>query len=138
MVRKSATRRTGCPINFGLEIFGDRWMLLILRDLLLQNKRRFQELLNSDEGIATNILSDRLKKLEAAGVIDRSPDPADGRKVIYRATEKGIELVPVLLEIAAWGAVHDAKTDAPADFVPGFKGDRDRTIAAFVARLREE
>ena len=131
-------RRTGCPINFGLEIFGDRWTLLILRDLLLQNKRRFQELLQSDEGIATNILADRLKRLEAAGVIDRSSDPADGRKVIYRATEKGIALVPVLLEIAAWGATHDAKTDAPADFAPGFKSDREATIAAFTARLRDE
>ncbi len=138
MARKTAMRRTGCPINFGLEIFGDRWTLLILRDLLLQNKRRFQELLNSDEGIATNILADRLKRLEAAGVIDRSSDPADGRKVIYRATEKGVALVPVLLEIAAWGATHDAKTDAPADFVPGFKADRAGTIAAFTARLRDD
>ena len=74
-------RRTGCPINFGLEIFGDRWTLLILRDLLLQNKRRFQELLQSDEGIATNILADRLKRLEAAGVIDQAL-AADGPVVV--------------------------------------------------------
>lgn len=122
-------RRSGCPISFSLDVFGDRWTLLILRDLLLKGKRHFRELANSDEGIATNILSDRLKRLESSGIIVRSRDADDRRQIIYSATEKGLGLIPVLLELAAWGATHDPQTDAPAEFVPGFTRDRDAVIA---------
>lgn len=122
-------RRSGCPISFSLDVFGDRWTLLVLRDLLLKGKRHFRELANSDEGIATNILSDRLKRLETSGIVVRSQDANDRRQVIYSATDKGMGLIPVLLELAAWGATHDPETDAPAEFVPGFTRDRDAVIA---------
>jgi len=122
-------RRSGCPISFSLDVFGDRWTLLVLRDLLLKGKRHFRELAASDEGIATNILTDRLKRLERSGIIVRSRDENDGRQVIYSATEKGLGLIPVLLELAAWGATHDPETDAPSDFVPSFQRDREAVIA---------
>ena len=99
--------RSRCPINYALEIFGDRWTLLLLRDLILFGKERYRELLASEEGIATNILADRLKRLEISGIITRERDPEDGRQFIYRTTEEGLALTPVLLEIAAWASVHD-------------------------------
>jgi DNA-binding HxlR family transcriptional regulator len=137
MMKDAARRRSDCPINYALGIFGDSWTLLVLRDLLLKNRRHFRELLAAEEGIATNILADRLKRLEAHGVITREVDPADRRQVVYRATKKGIALVPVLLEITAWGAQHDERTAAPSSFVRTFKADRAGMIARFVRRLRD-
>ncbi len=124
-------RGTGCPITYGLDVFGDRWTLLVLRDLLLFEKKRYSELQASAEGIATNILSDRLKRLEAAGIVTRSRDPEDRRQFIYRVTEKGLSLVPVLLEIAAWGATHDEKTAAPDGFAERFYADRESLYANY-------
>jgi len=123
--------RSHCPINYSLEIFGDRWTLLLLRDLLLLGRRHFRELLNSEENIASNILTERLKRLEQHNIITRRADPDDGRQYIYEPTVKGLSLVPVLLEIAAWGATHDPKTSAPKDFVKNFRTDRDSVIANF-------
>ncbi len=127
----SDSLRSHCPINYSLEIFGDRWTLLLLRDLLLLSQRHFRELLNSEENIASNILTERLKRLEQHGIITRSADPDDGRQYLYEPTDKGLSLVPVLLEIAAWGADHDPKTSAPKDFVKNFRADRDAVIANF-------
>ena len=135
MASATTDRRSGCPISFALDIFGDRWTLLVLRDLLLQNKRHFRELLGAEEGIASNILADRLKRLEAYGVIAREADPEDGRRQICRVTDRGIALIPVLLEIAAWGAAYDAQTAAPDNFPATFRADRDAMIAGFVKRL---
>ncbi len=99
-------RRSGCPVSISLEIFGDRWSLLIIRDLMVRGFRTFKEFEHSGEGIATNILSDRLQKLEAHGIICTEPEESDGRRVNYRLTEKGIALAPVLLELLIWGARH--------------------------------
>jgi len=96
--------RSPCPIATALDLFGDRWTLLVLRDLLLFDKHRYREFLASPEAIASNILSDRLKRLEGAGLIDKTTDPADARQMIYSATDKGRSLLPILREIAAWGA----------------------------------
>lgn len=120
----SADRRSGCPISYSLDVFGDRWTLLVLRDALLFGKQRYREFLASDEGIASNILSDRLKRLEAAGIVTRGIDPDDKRQVIYQATPKGRGLLPVLLEIAAWGARHDDDGNAPKSFAERFYRDR--------------
>jgi DNA-binding HxlR family transcriptional regulator len=95
--------RSGCPINLTVEILGDRWSLVILRDIALLGKRHFRELLESDEGISSNILSDRLKMLVDEGMLTRSSDPTHKQKVIYSLTEKSITLVPVLAQIAIWG-----------------------------------
>ena len=124
-------KKSLCPINYGLEIFGDRWTLLVLRDLLLRGRRRFSELAACEERIATNILTDRLKRLERHGILNRREDQADRRQLVYEPTEKGLTLVPVLLEIAAWGATHDPETGAPPDFAAAYYADRDRLIANY-------
>ena len=131
------TRRSDCPISFSLDIFGDRWTLLVLRDLLLKRKRHFRDLA-AEEGIATNILTDRLRRLEAWGILRREPDPADGRQRIYLATERGLELTRILVEIAAWGAATDPKTGAPDGFVEIFETDREAYIQATIDAYRSE
>lgn len=99
--------RSGCPINLTLETLGDRWSLIVIRDLMFGNRRHFRELLTqSEEGIASNILAARLKRLEAAGLISRRSDPSHKQKAIYSLTEAGIELVPLLAQMGAWGRRH--------------------------------
>src|SRR3984957_15890501 len=105
--KPSAKWRSGCPLNASVEMLGDRWSLLIIRDMMLRGFRRYKEFLESYEGIATNILADRLRKLEAYGVIAPERDASDGRKVIYRLTAKGISLAPVMSEMVLWAAAHD-------------------------------
>jgi DNA-binding HxlR family transcriptional regulator len=106
--KKSAfDRRSGCPLNASVEMLGDRWSLLIIRDMMLLGYRTFKEFLNSYEKIATNILADRLKRLENYGIISSAPDPADGRKSIYSLTPKGLGLAPVLTEMVLWAAAHE-------------------------------
>ena len=100
-------RRSGCPLNASVEMLGDRWSLLILRDMMLRGFRSYKEFLGSYEGIATNILADRLRRLEAYGIITTERDPSDGRKVIYLLTAKGIDLAPVLTEMVLWAAGHE-------------------------------
>jgi DNA-binding HxlR family transcriptional regulator len=99
--------RSLCPINLSLEILGDRWSLLILRDMIFGGRRHFRELLQkSDEGIASNILADRLKRLMEAGILTRADDPTHKQKAIYSLTEAGVQLVPVFAMIGAWGRRH--------------------------------
>jgi DNA-binding HxlR family transcriptional regulator len=100
-------RRSGCPLNASVEMLGDRWSLLIIRDMMLQDYHSFNQFLNSHERIATNILSDRLKRLESYGIIASTPDPSDGRKLIYSLTKKGQGLAPVLTEMVLWAAAHE-------------------------------
>ena len=126
-------RRSDCPIAFALEIIGDRWTLLVIRDLLLRGKRRFSEMHASPEQIATNVLSDRLKRLEDQGILLRSPDPQDGRKVLYSLTRAGRELAPALLEIIAWGAKHGPDSAAPASFLERMKTDRSGLLDELLA-----
>jgi DNA-binding HxlR family transcriptional regulator len=96
--------RSGCPINLTLEVVGDKWSLLIIRDIIFGNRRHFRELLTkSEEGISSNILADRLKTLMEEGILTRADDPTHKQKGIYSLTEKGIELLPVLCQMAVWG-----------------------------------
>ncbi|HEY6026796.1 MAG TPA: helix-turn-helix domain-containing protein [Pseudolabrys sp.] len=96
--------RSGCPINLTLEVIGDRWSLLVIRDIIFGNRRHFRELLTrSEEGISSNILADRLKTLMEQGILTRTDDPTHKQKGIYSLTEKGIELVPVIAQMAFWG-----------------------------------
>jgi len=117
--------KSSCPITYSLDIFGDRWSLLVLRDLILHGKTRFAEMLASDEQIASNILADRLQRLECLGLIAREPDPEDRRQKVCKVTAKGLTLTPVLLEIAAWGASNDRHTGAPSSFARAFYDDRE-------------
>jgi DNA-binding HxlR family transcriptional regulator len=99
--------RSGCPINLTLETLGDRWSLIVIRDLMFGNRRYFRELLTrSEEGIASNILADRLKRLEKAGLVSRRRDPSHKQKAIYSLTEASIALVPLLAHLGAWGLRH--------------------------------
>jgi len=105
--KSSAKRRSGCPLNASVEMLGDRWSLLIIRDMMLLGRRTFKEFLDSYERPATNILADRLRKLEAFGIISIERDPSDGRKLIYHLTPKGIDLAPVLTEMVLWAGRHE-------------------------------
>lgn len=105
------TRRSGCPINLTLEQLGDPWSLIVIRDLMFGNRRGYGELLaRSEEGIASNILADRLKRLVAAGLLTKHPDPQHRQKSVYALTEPGIQLVPLLAHMGAWGRRHAAPT----------------------------
>src|SRR5258708_8747576 len=107
-------RRSSCPVNASLEIFGDRWSLLIIRDLMMRGYHTYKEFLSSDEGIATNILAERLQRLEAAGIITTSRDAEDRRQVGYRLTDKSIELPTIQVELILWSAQHEATGAPPA------------------------
>jgi DNA-binding HxlR family transcriptional regulator len=120
--------RSGCPVSISLERFGDRWSLLIIRDLMVRGYRTFKQFQESGEGIATNILSGRLRTLASAGIISVESDPADGRRLNYRLTEKGIDLAPVLLEMLIWGTRHE-ETGAPCAFIERMAKNREEILA---------
>jgi DNA-binding HxlR family transcriptional regulator len=109
MSRKKASpkRRSECPLNASVEMLGDRWSLLIVRDMMLRGFRSYKEFVECYEGIATNILADRLSKLQAYGIIVAERDPKDARKITYSLTAKGIGLAPVLTEMVLWAAAHE-------------------------------
>lgn len=119
-------RRSDCPIHYALETFGDRWTLLVLRDLLLKSRSSYSDFLHAEEGIATNILADRLQRLQEDGLVVHG---ADGR---YRPTGKALDLLPVLVEMILWSATYDEDTAAPAAFIKRAREDRN----ALVAELR--
>ncbi|MBT2299558.1 helix-turn-helix transcriptional regulator [Variovorax paradoxus] len=96
-------QRSLCPINLALEIFGDKWSLLIVRDLMFAGKRHYRELLQSEEGISSNILAERLGKLVEAGILTKEEDPSHKQKAIYSLTPMGVDLLPVLANIGIWG-----------------------------------
>jgi DNA-binding HxlR family transcriptional regulator len=99
--------RLGCPINLTLEVLGDRWSLIVIRDIMFGNRRHFRELMTlSDEGVASNVLADRLKRLLRAGLLSKSDNPAHKQKAVYNLTEAAIELVPLLAQMGAWGRRH--------------------------------
>lgn len=117
-------RRSECPISYGLDFFGDRWSLLIVRDIALKGKKHYGEFAEAGEGIATNILASRLKHLLESGIIEKHPDPAHGSKRIYRLTEKGIDLLPVILEIIVWSAKHDPESPVTRAYLDRATCDR--------------
>jgi DNA-binding HxlR family transcriptional regulator len=119
-----------------VETLGDRWSLLIIRDMMLRGFRSYKEFLESHERIATNILADRLRKLEAYGIISAKPDPSDGRKLIYLLTPKGIDLAPVLTEMVLWAAAHEETGNQP--LVRKLRKDKDKFMAAVRQRWAEK
>lgn len=124
-------RRSGCPLNASVEMLGDRWSLLIIRDMMLRGSQSYKEFLQCFEGIATNILADRLHRLVDYGIITTQPDRWDGRKVIYRLTQKGIDLAPVLTEMVLWAAAHGDTGNQP--LVQLMRKDK----AKFIAEVRQ-
>lgn len=113
-------------MNASVEMLGDRWSMLIIRDMMVRGFRTFKEFLGSDEGIATNMLADRLRRLEAHGIIASEPDPSDGRKLIYSLTAKGIDLGPVLTEMVLWAARHEETGNQ--ELVRTLQTDRQRIL----------
>src|SRR2546423_15358767 len=109
--RTRRSRRSSCPVATSLDIFGDRWSLLIIRDLLFTDNRRFSDFAKADEEIATNVLTDRLELLECEGLILRRPDPADGRKFVYDLTPKGFDLAPVIVQMVVSASRHERTAD---------------------------
>ena len=110
-------RRSYCPINFALESFGDPWSLLIIRDIVYFGKKTYGEFLASEEGIATNILASRLAQMEKQGIIAKRQSKTEKRKEEYMLTEKGLDIIPLLVEMASWSALHDPETGAPAGWI---------------------
>ena len=135
MARNSKHCRSNCPINFVLETFGDKWTLLIVRDLMFKGKRTYGEFLQSDEKISTNILADRLGRLEEHEIIKKTVAPDNRSKLIYTLTSKGKDLLPIMLEITAWSARHDAATNTPASFLDSFASSKHEMIAMMLSEL---
>lgn len=104
-------------------IFGDKWTLLIVRDLMFKGKKRYGEFTDPDEGISTNILADRLAKLVENGIAEKERDPENGARFVYRLTEKGKDLLPVMLAIIDWAVKYDSNTEAPQEFVEQLRKD---------------
>lgn len=131
-------RRSTCPISFALDRLGDRWSLLLIRDLALRGKCSFSELLRADEGVATNVLSDRLMHLERNGLVHKRRNVDDRRRFSYQLTEAGKDLIPVLVEILLWGVAYDANAVAPDKMVESIKRDRKGFIRRARAKLDED
>ena len=131
-------RRSDCPISTALDIFGDKWTMLIVRDLMFKGKRSYGEFLNSEEKIATNILADRLQLLEHTGIINKTADPSHGAKFIYKLTSKGIDLTPILVEIILWSAVHDANTAADKQFIEEANQNKTLLLEKITVELKKQ
>jgi DNA-binding HxlR family transcriptional regulator len=127
--------RSGCPVSISLDVLGDRWSLLIVRDMMVRGYRTFREFQRAGEGIATNILADRLRKLEAAGIVLTEPAD-DGRSAHYHLTQKGIALAPVLLELLIWAGHHEA-TAAPESYIAHLEQNRQAVLAETFRRWEQ-
>lgn len=135
-VARVKQHRSGCPVGIALDILGDRWSLLIIRDLMVRGYKTFQDFQHSGEGIATNILADRLARLAAAGLIMAETPAEDRRRREYRLTEKGIALAPVVLELLIWAGRHE-DTGAPGAVIDYLESHRQTVLAEVQRRWRE-
>ena len=133
MAKNKSVCRSGCPIANALDVLGDRWTLLVVRDLIFFGRREYGEFLAAGEGIATNILADRLERLCGAGLVARFDHPTDGKRYVYRITEPGLDLVPTLLELILWSAHHVPGVRIPRRRLTALKKDRD----GFIRGLRQ-
>ncbi len=117
--------RSHCPVNFGLEVYGDKWSLLIVRDIIFFGKKTYGEFLKSEEGFSTNILANRLAYLEEVGILNKAPHPVDKRRDFYGLSEKGVDLIPMILEMVMWSAKHDPQSYA-------------KRLGTFTSRLQKD
>ena len=116
--------RSHCPINYALESFGDKWTLLIIRDLMFKAKTSFNEFLSSNEKISTNILADRLRRLESLGIVSKEVSDENRSKLIYSLTRKGRDLLPIMMEITQWSGRYDPQTNAPEALLKRLEADK--------------
>ena len=134
----STTQKSGCPINLSLELLGDRWTLLIIRDLVFAGKKHFRQFLQSAEGISSRTLAERLQTLQEEGIITRSDDPSHKLKAIYRLTEAGIDLLPVLATLGSWGARHRKADGDLADIARDLAAGGEAALERRKLALRAE
>lgn len=137
MKKKKTNHRSDCPLSTALDIFGDKWSLLIIRDMVFKGKSTYGEFLEAGEKIATNILADRLAQLECGGIISKHKHPDSKAKVLYKLTLKGIELVPVLVEMITWSEKHHEVHPQAVEFAKMIKKDKQGTIDAIVKGLKK-
>ena len=135
---KEPKRRSDCPISYALDQFGGRWCLIIVRDLVFKEKSSYGEFLKSEEKIATNILADRLHGLENAGIIIKSQDPEHGSRFIYKLSKKGMDLVPILVEIILWSSKYDENTGVEMKFVNRAKRQRQGLLNEIAQHLKKK
>lgn len=133
MKKQQNLKWNGCPTRYAAGIIGDKWCFLILRDVLLLGKRTYSDFLNAPEGISTNILADRLSRLEAALMLDRQIDPRKASRICYFPTRKARDLLPALVNMMVWSTQYDLDTEAPDAFAQGYKADPNATIAWYEA-----
>jgi DNA-binding HxlR family transcriptional regulator len=126
--KPSSDRRSDCPIAGALDILGDRWSLVIVRDIVFRGFREYGQFLEAGEGISTNILAERLERLTCAGILVRAEHPTNGKKYVYRMSEKGIALVPTLIELVLWGAKYVPDNAAPAAVVHQMRTAREKIV----------
>jgi len=129
-------KRSECPISRALDLFGDKWTLLIIRDIVFKGYRFYNEFLASDEGIATNVLADRLKKLQAVGFLACQKYEQHKRKKVYRLTELGIGLIPIVLEMLLWGIKYDPSLMIAPGIADRIQKDRKNLLEEIVTSLR--
>lgn len=133
---ETSKKRSDCPLSQSLDVFGDKWSLLIIRDLMFSNKCTYNDFLKSEEGIATNILATRLKGLEENGIIEKSAHPDSKAKILYKLTTKGIDLLPIIMEVYIWS---DKYLSIPADIkvtIKEAKRDKDKFVKQVTKDLR--
>lgn len=134
--KPKSEQRSGCPVSVSLEVFGDRWSLLVIRDLMVRGYLTFKDFQEAGEGISTNILADRLRRLQEAGIITAEAQETDARRVNYRLTEKGIDLAPVLFDLLVWGTRHE-QTMAPCALIAEMENHREELLAEVRRRWRD-
>jgi len=130
--------RSHCPVNYAIEHFGDKWSLLIIRDLMFKGKRHYNEFFESEEKVSTSVLGDRLKRLEEIGIISKGEDEVKKSRIKYRLTEKGIALLPVMIEIIIWSGSFDSDTAAGQDFLSQAKEPRKVLLFELTEKLKSE
>lgn len=135
MANRDDGEKVPCPVTYALEIFGDRWTLLVLRDIMIDGRRRYRDLLSANPGLATNVLADRLKRLERRGLINRARDPIDARQIVYKPTERAIAVIPMLLEMIVWSAKNGAD-GVPKSLLRRYQADREDLIAELTRNVR--
>jgi len=127
--------KPNCPVTYALEIFGDRWTLLVLRDILLESRHTYRDILDAHPGMATNVLADRLKRLLRRDLISKERDEHDARQFIYKPTELSLSVIPMLVEMIVWGSKHGGASADP-DLIRRFDDDRVRVIEEIQDRVR--
>lgn len=135
---KKDKKRSECPLSCSLDIFGDKWSLLIIRDLMFENKCTYNDFLKSAEGIATNILATRLKSLEENSIIEKSAHPDSKAKVLYKLTEKGIDLLPIIIEVYIWSEKYLVIPSNLKLIINEGKKDKDEFIKQITEKLRSK